>query len=531
MRSVSSASRVSCGFLALSLALGTAAQAAEPGVGRGAAATAPRPAAAAPARAAPAPEQFADGIAAVVNRDIITLRELNAAVRSASGELSRQGIQVPDQAALQHQVLQRLIMQRLMRQEATRMGIRVDGAQIDRAISSIAARNNINIDQLRAEVGKSGITWDQYRQNIGDEILTDRLRQRVVDANIVISDPEVDAYLKEQQRRRNGGLAQGPGFQGQGQGQGQGAGASASAMPQAAGPQQLALAQILVRVPENTPAAQVAVLRKKAEDILARVKQGGDFAAIAAAVSEGPEALQGGVMGERPLDGWPDLFLNAVNGLGDGQVSGIVQSANGFHILKVLARSGAGAPGPAPVPAPRGPDAGRGAGAPGAAAPQGPMEVTQTHARHILIKTSAVMSDDQARQRLELLRQRIVAGGEKFETLARQNSQDASAPQGGDLGWLTPGETVPPFEAAMNTLQINEVSEPVQSPFGWHLIQVLERRQKDVADEMQRMQARRILFERRAEPAFEEWLDQLRDQAYIDNRVEKERAAATARDQ
>jgi len=458
---------------------------------------------------APPPEQFADGIAAVVNKDVITLREVRDATQAAAGDLTRQKIQLPPQDVLQRQVLQRLIMQRLQRQEAARMNIKVDQATVDQAINSVASRNKITMDQLRKEVEKSGITWEMYRRNIADEVLSDRLRSRTVDANIVISDAEVDAYLKEQQRRRGGAPASAPLQQSPAPEQQQAAAAASD---------RIALAQILVRVPDGATTEQVSVLRKKAEDLLARIKGGSDFASVAAAASDGPEALQGGAMGVRPLDGWPDLFVRAVANLPKGQVSGIIQSGNGFHILKVLDRAGGGAPAPAPAPAPQAMPQQQ----PGLGAPQGPMQVTQTHARHILIKTSTVVNDAQARQRLELLRQRITTGGEDFATLARQNSQDATAPQGGDLGWLSPGETVPPFEAAMNALKINEISEPIQSPFGWHLIQVLERREKDVADEMQRMQARRILFERRSEPAFEDWLDQLHDQAYIDNRLEKQ---------
>jgi len=289
-----------------------------------------------------------------------------------------------------------------------------------------------------------------------------------------------------------------------------------------AGPMLYAVAQILVRVPEGSSPDQVAALRKKAEDLLARAKRGDDFASLAAANSDGPEALQGGVMGVRPLDGWPDLFAKALGNLQKGQVSGLLKSGNGFHILKVMDRGTAApppsrtarAPAPAPAPQPR--------PQPQAQAPQGPVEVMQTHARHILIKTSTVMSDEQARQRLEQVRQRLVAGDAKFSDMARQYSQDATAPQGGDLGWLNPGETVPTFEAAMNALKPGEISQPIQTPFGWHLIQVEERRQHDATDDLARMRARQTLFERRAQPAFEDWLDQLRAQAYIDNRLEKQ---------
>ena len=477
------------------------------------AAYAQQPAAGAPA-ARPAQqggEQFVDGIAAVVNKDVITLREVDGAAKRATEELKQRGIQVPPQDVLRRQVLQSLIMERLEKQEADRLGIRVNDEQVSQAIESIAARNRIPVAQMRAEIEKTGVTWDQYRKSLSNDIRMNRLRQRAVDSNIVITDAEVDAFLKD--REHNPAAGQGMGAPAPGQP------APQPARPVQSGPEQVALAQILVRVPEGASPEQVGVLRTKAEDLLARLKQGGDFASLAAAASDGPEALQGGVMGARPLDGWPDLFIKAVASLQKGQVSGLIQSGNGFHILKVLDRSG-GAARPAPAPAPQAPMAPQpGAGMP---AQQGPVQVTQTHARHILIKTSAVMTDDQARQRLEQIRQRVVNGGASFSDMARQYSQDANAPQGGDLGWVNPGEMVPAFEQAMNALPVGGISQPVLSPFGWHLIQVEQRREHDVSDELQRMQARQILFERRAEPAFEDWLAQLRNEAYIDNRLEKQ---------
>ncbi|OZI79069.1 peptidylprolyl isomerase [Bordetella genomosp. 2] len=479
----------------------------QPAPARSGAAATPAPA------AAPAPrEQFVDGIAAVVNKDVITLREVDVAAGRATAELKQRGIQVPPQDILRRQVLQNLIMDRLQRQEADRLGIRVNDQQVDRAIESIAARNNIPVAQMRAEIEKSGVPWDQYRQSLSNEIRMNRLRQRTVDSTIVITDAEVDAFLKDQERNPAAAAAARAPAPGQA--------AQPAPAPAQSGPVQIALAQILVRVPEGSTPDQVAALRKKAEDLLARIKQGGDFASLAAAESDGPEALQGGVMGARPLEGWPDLFIKAVGSLQQGQVSGLVQSGNGFHILKVLDRSGGAPARPAAPPQQQAPVAPQpGAGMP---ARQGPVQVTQTHARHILIKTSTVMSDDQARQRLEQIRQRIVNGGASFADMARQYSQDANAPQGGDLGWVNPGEMVPPFEQAMNALPVGGISQPVMSPFGWHLIQVEERREHDVSDELQRMQARQILFERRAEPAFEDWLAQLRNEAYIDNRLEKQ---------
>ncbi|KGD98989.1 molecular chaperone SurA [Achromobacter sp. RTa] len=527
MRRLHSLRRLSRNALLLAMCAGLpAAHAAEQngkGSNNGArAASAQKGATASPAQkdAAPAPqgEQFVDGIAAVVDKDVITLRELRDASQRIAGELKSRGIQVPDDQTLQHQVLQRLIMERVQRHEADRLGIRVDDGQIDMAIQTIAGRNKITVAQLRQEIEKSGTSWDAYRKSLRDEIRTDRLRQRAVDSTIVISDAEVDAFLKDQ--RRNPAFGAAPVAAPQPQAQPEPAPEQAAAP---AGPMLYALAQILVRVPEGSSPDQLAVLRKKAEGLLAQAKRGDDFASLAAAASDGPEALQGGVMGVRPLDGWPDLFVKAISGLQKGQVSGLIQSGNGFHIIKVMDRGTAQpapnrtarAPAPAPAPAPQ-------PAARPQQAQQGPVEVVQTRARHILIKTSTVMSDELARQRLEQVRQRLVSGGAKFEDMARQYSQDATAPQGGELGWLNPGETVPPFEAAMNALQPGEISQPVQSPFGWHLIQVEERRQHDASDDMARMKARQTLFERRAQPAFEDWLEQLRAQAYVDNRLEKQ---------
>jgi len=435
---------------------------------------------------------FVDGIAAVVDKDVITLRELRLRTDQVRAELLRQQIQPPEDAVLQRQVLQRVIQERVEDHEAARLNIRIGGEQVEQAIQSIARRNNISVEQMRRQV-EANTTWDEYRRVLRRDILHDQMRQRVIDHTIVITDHEVQAFLKEQEAQR-------------------GIGTAAGRVSAATGgrPAILALAQILVRVPEGSSPDQVAALRRKAGDLLTRARRGEDFAALAAASSDGPEALEGGMMGARPLDGWPDLFLSAVSAIATGQVADVIQSGNGFHILKVIDRQDASSA-----------SAAADLGANSAAAPQGPMPVTQTHARHILIKTSAVMSDDQARQRLTQLRQRVVQGGEDFADLARRFSADASAPQGGDLGWLNPGETVPAFEAVMNGLAQGEVSEPVQSPFGWHLIKVETRRVQDMADEFQRMQVRQTLFERRAQPAFENWLEQLRDQAYIDNRLEK----------
>ena len=471
-------------------------------------------------------EQEIDGIVAVVNKDVITQRELNNRVRQAKGELSLQKVPLPPDSLLEAQILQRLIIERLQAQEAARQRIVVTDDMVKQAIDVITSRNKLTSEQMRKQIESSGVTWDEYRGMIKREIMLERLRQKVIDSTIIISDAEVDANLREQKARQEGGLASGLAGPGSGQPQ---AGSPAQAAPQppsAAGqPAVLGLAQILVRVPEGATPDQVKALRDRAQGLLARIKAGESFEALATSSSDGSEANRGGDMGARPVDAWPDLFVTAVANVKDGGVSNVIQSGNGFHILKVMGRAG-GASAPQPraaatqAPPQQQPQPGPGRGQP-PAAPQGPMNVQQTHAHHILIKTSEIVSDDIARQKLTQIYDRLVKGGESFEDLAKRFSNDASAPQGGDLGWLNPGETVPPFEQAMNALKIGEVSQPVKTQFGWHIIRVDDRRTQDIAEQFQRNQARQRLFQQRAESSFEAWLQQVRNQSYIDNRLEK----------
>ncbi|WP_454478619.1 peptidylprolyl isomerase [Castellaniella ginsengisoli] len=467
---------------------------------------APRPA---PAQAAS--EQFVDGIAAIVDKEVITLAQVNAKAVQVRRQMEQQRIPVPEASVLRRQVLQQMINATLQDHEAKRVGIRVSDAQVDRAVQTIAQRNRITVDQLRNEIANSGLSWDDYRADLRSQIQDDILRQRFVEDRITISDSDVDAFLA-----MNAGqpMAAPP------------AAAPANEpapAPAPTGPELVELAQILIEVPDYAAESVVQEKRKQAEAILRKLKSGADFAGVAAASSNGPQALEGGNMGIRPLHDWPDLFSQAIANTPAGGISGVVQSGRGFHILKVLRRGYAQRPAPksaqsAPArpsqaPAPE-------TAATRAPAPSGPMMVTQTHARHILIKTSKVVDDAKARAILEGLRTRI-EHGESFAELAKRYSEDASAPQGGDLGWLNPGETVPAFEQAMNALQDGQVSEPVKSPFGWHLIQVEGRQTKNMEQEFRRMQARRELMQRRIGPAYEDWLDQLRAQAYIDNRLEK----------
>jgi peptidyl-prolyl cis-trans isomerase SurA len=459
----------------------------------------------------PAVERDADGIVAVVNREVITRRQLDARVRITKRELAAQRIQAPPDAVLERQILDRLINEQLEQQEARRLKIDVSDQMLESALDTIAKRNNATVAIMRQQVQAAGIPWVDYTSMIRRELLLERLKQRVVDSSITISEGEVDAFLREQKARQDGSL---PAVK---RPEPPPAPKPPPPKPQAVKPPIMGIAQILVQVPEGSTEEEVKALRAKAQALLARVRKGESFEAVAKANSDGPEASRGGDMGVRLVSDWPDLFVKAVAGVPDGRISNIIQSGNGFHILKVVGRAG-GAPRAAPQPQPQAAPA---AGTPGGPVPKGPMLVQQTQARHILIKTNSVMTDDMARQRLEQIRDRIVQGGESFSDLARRFSNDSSAPQGGSLGWLNSGETVPPFEKAMNALKEGEVSQPVQSPFGWHLIIVDGRRTQDMAEQFTRNQARQQIFFQRSNVAFDLWLQQVRNQAFIDNRLEK----------
>ena len=423
-----------------------------------------------------------DGIAAVVNTEVITLRQLNSEVAQVMKNLNAQQIPLPESETLQKQVLQRLIDEHILTQEAKRMGVDPAAIDVNEAVELVASRNNLTSQQLRHEVEKGGMTWDGYLDGLRQEVLVDQIRQRVIDPRINVSESEVDALLKSQ------GIDP----------------RSTDSVP--AAQEVIELAQILIRIPAGADRQTQAQLRQKAEDILRQARSGADFSGLAAANSDGQEALQGGVLGARPLEGWPDIFVSAVKNTSTGQVAELVQSGAGYHILKVLQRGQSQGLGEA----------------------ENEMVVTQTRAHHILIKLDQITSDEQAKMRIEQLADRIRAG-ESFEDLARAYSEDASAPQGGDLGWLNPGETVPPFEEAMNALVPGQISAPVRSQFGWHIIRVDEHRERNVGNEYRRMQARQMLLQQRVEPAFDDWFSQVRSQTFIDNRIDPQASSGHRR--
>jgi peptidyl-prolyl cis-trans isomerase SurA len=411
------------------------------------------------ARKAPNEPQTVDLIIAVVNDEVVTLYELRNRLDSAMAQLKRQGTPLPPRDVLEQQMLERLVMDKVQLQYARETGLRVDDAQLGQALQRIAAGNKMSLAQFRDALEKDGITFAKFREDIRNEMTIARVREREVENKIVVSEGEIDNYLADET--------------------GKGAG------------EEYEMAHILLRAPESASPEQIQKLKTKADQILERVKKGEDFAQLAAAYSDAPDGLQGGSLGWRKLDRLPAIFAEIADKLKTGEVSSILRSSNGFHLVKLLGKRG------------------------GAVAPA----VQQTHARHILIKVNEVVSENEAKNKLIALRERLVHGG-SFAELAKLFSQDGSAPKGGELGWIYPGDTVPEFERAMNLLKPGELSEPVQSPFGFHLIEVIERRVQDVSTDRQRAAARQALRDRKMDEAYQDWLRQTRDRAYVEFRLE-----------
>ncbi|MEO1767276.1 peptidylprolyl isomerase [Thiobacter aerophilum] len=408
-----------------------------------------------------APVQPVDRIVAVVNNEAITQQELNERVRLALRQMKAQNVPAPPLPVLEKQLLERMITERVQLQFARQTGIRVDDVQLDRALLRIAAANNMSIDQFRQAVEQDGVPFAKFREEIRNEIILSRLREREAENRVTVSDAEVEQFF-------------------------------ASPQGQQKGETEYHLAHILIRVPEQAGPEIINARRARAEQALAEIRKGTPFAQVAASYSDAPDALNGGDLGWRPASRLPELFLPVLNALKPGEVSEVIRSPAGFHILKLNDK--------------RGKDT--------------PLVVEQTHARHILIRVNELTSEADAKRRLLALKERIENGAD-FGELARLNSEDASAAKGGDLGWLSPGDTVPEFERAMNALPVGGLSDPVQTPFGWHLIQVLERRHQDVTDERRKLQARLQIRERKADEAYQEFVRQLRDQAYVEYRLEE----------
>ena len=402
-----------------------------------------------------------DRIVAVVNDEVITHNQLYERVHRATEQLARQGTPAPTRQELAQQMLERMIVDRVLMQVAKENGLRVDDVELDRAIDRIAQENKMVTAQLRMALEKDGVPFAKFREDIRGEIVTARLREREINDKVVVTESEIDNLL--------------------------------TAPQQTGGNDEYNVSHILVRVPENSGPEQIRARQTRAEQALSQLKSGADFRQVAAAYSEAPDALQGGAMGWRDGARLPTLFADALVGMKPSELSGLLRSPNGFHILRLNERRGGGQP---------------------------LVIVQQTRARHILIKVSEVVSEADARNRMRTLKERLDNKGD-FAQLARANSEDTSAAKGGDLGWLSAGDTVPEFERAMDALTPGALSEPVRSPFGWHLIQVLERRSSDMSKEQRRLTARQTLRERKGEEAFQDWVRQARDRAYVEIRLDE----------
>lgn len=413
---------------------------------------------AATAQAAP---QEIDRIVAVVNNAVITEVELRARVNQVARQLTAQQVPLPPRQVLHKQMLERMISERVLMQIAEDTNIRFEGAVLDRTIARIAQQNNLSPEDFRKALASEGTDFKAFREQIRTEMTIARLREREVDSKVVVTDAEIDNYL-------------------------------ANAGQDANQHDEYNLAHILILAPEAASPETLAELKARAEKALAEIRAGANFSQVSAAYSDAQNAMQGGNLGWRPEAQLPSLFAQPVKSLKVGEATEVLQSPNGFHIVLLRDKRGKNVQ----------------------------LIVKQTHARHILVKTNEVVSDDDARHRLQQLRERVNNGSD-FAELAKLHSDDLSANRGGDLNWLNPGDTVPDFERAMDALKPGEVSEPIRSPFGWHLIQVLERRDQDVTNERKRLEARKALRERKSEEAFEDWVRQARDRAYVEYRLEE----------
>ncbi len=411
-----------------------------------------------PASSAP---RTVDFIVALVNSEPITNSEVRTRLLRIEQQITQQGSAMPPRAELTRQVLEQLVSERTQIQQAKELGIQVDEATLEQAEESIAAQNQMSLADFRRRLAAEGVDANRLRSDLRNQILVQRVHEREVESRVQVSESDIDSYIREQ-----------------------GASTALSDL-------QLNLAHVLVLVPEGVPEARIKELQARAQQVADRARAGGDFAALAREFSDAPEKANGGEFGLRPADRLPDLFVDATRALGVGDVAGPLRSPAGFHVLKLLEKRQAGLP-----------DA----------------FVTQTHARHILLRPTPQLGAQAATEQLARYRQQILAGKASFADLAREHSQDGSASQGGDLGWASPGQFVPEFEQVMNSLKPGEISQPLVSRFGVHLIQVTERRNKPLTQREQRDMMRAVLREKKGAEALATWLQDLRGRAFVEYR-------------
>ncbi len=403
--------------------------------------------------------EYLDSIVAVVEDDVILSSELRREVEIIKQKIATSNMMAPPDNILYKQILERLIIRKLQQLLAARSGIKVSDKMLNSSLTDIARQNNMSLDEFKLELQAQGMDYKEFAENVRNEIIINQLRGREIGERVRVTDREVKHFLETQ-----GGSA--------------------------AENVQYHLGHILVAIPEGASADAIRAAKSKAQNIVRKLRAGKDFEQMAIAMSDGGQALQGGDLGWRRKSQMPTLFVEEIDKMQEGMVSDPIRSPSGFHIIKMLAIKG-----------------------------MGKHMVTQTKVRHILIKTNELINDKEARHQLQVLRERII-GGDDFTSLAQAHSDDpGSAIKGGDLGWVAPGALVAPFEKTMNQLKIGEISQPVQTQFGWHLIQVLDREQRDDSEEYKRKLAREEIRKRKIEEETELWLRRLRDEAYVDIRI------------
>jgi peptidyl-prolyl cis-trans isomerase SurA len=432
----------------------------KPAPGTPPAAQRPSPAGAPPRQAAPTAsggrEVLLDRVIAVVNDEALTQHELEQQRRAILVQMREAKVTPPAPDVLERQVLERMITERALLQFARETGIRVDDTNVERAIARIAQDNKLTPDQFRAALQREGIPYAKYREDIRRELVVQRLREREAEGRANVTDAEVDQFMQ-------------------------------TSVARGAGDTEFEIAHVLVGVQEQSSPEQLGERRRRAEEALAQIRAGADFAQVAAAVSDAPDALQGGNLGWRTAARMPTVFAEVVRGMKPGEASGVLRSPAGFHIVKLVDLRDRNAP----------------------------VVVEQARVRHILVRVGETVSETDAKTRIDRVKDRLDTGA-KFEDMARINSEDPSSARGGELGWVSPGDTVPEFEQAFRRLALGEVSPPVRTPFGWHLIRVEERRTQDVTQDRQREQARLALRQRRSDELFQEFVRQTRDRAYVE---------------
>lgn len=410
----------------------------------------------------PVRAQTLDRIVAIVEDDVILERELNREVAAITAKLQGSNTMMPPEFVLRKQVLERMIVDKLQRQLATRSGIQISDEMLRNSVADIAARNGLSIEAFKEELLNQGMDYKAFEENLRNEIIINQLRGREIGARIKVTDAEVAHYLETQSK----------------------AGSSSNT--------QYHLGHILISVSEGASAGTIQKAKEKADAIVADLRSGKDFRQTAISVSNDDNALKGGDLGWRNIGQIPSLFADTVATMSQGDVSDPIRSPSGFHIIKMLETEGSAQ-----------------------------HMVTKTKVRHILIKTNELVDDAEAQKRLAALRDRI-SDGDDFGSLARAHSEDkGSAINGGSLDWVSPGALVPPFEEAMNKLNINEISQPVQTQFGWHLIQVLGRENQDNSDQFRKDKIRDEIRKRKIEEETELWLRRLRDEAYVEIDLDK----------